>query len=64
MNSRNLEKGGNEQEAPCHHKFEAYLDEYITAAGIAGDKDGPLFPTTGRATGASAHLTRTASPQN
>jgi Site-specific recombinase XerC len=52
MNSRNLEKGGNEQEAPCHHKFEAYLDEYITAAGIAGDKDGPLFPTTGRATGA------------
>ena len=45
------EKGGKEHEAPCHHKLEAYLDEYITAAGRAGDKDGPLFRTTGRATG-------------
>jgi integrase/recombinase XerD len=45
------EKGGKEHEAPCHHKLEAYLDEYITAAGIAADKDGPLFRTTGRATG-------------
>jgi site-specific recombinase XerC len=45
------EKGGKEHEAPCHHKLEAYLDEYIKAAGIAGDKDGPLFRTTGRATG-------------
>jgi site-specific recombinase XerD len=45
------EKGGKEHEAPCHHKLEAYLDEYIRAAGIAGDKDGALFRTTGRATG-------------
>jgi integrase len=29
----------------------SYLDEYTKAAGIAGDKDGPLFRTTGRATG-------------
>jgi site-specific recombinase XerD len=45
------EKGGKEQEAPCHHKLEMYVDEYIAAAGIADDKDGPLFRTTGRATG-------------
>ena len=45
------EKGGKEHEAPCHHKLEAFLDEYIRAAGIADDKDGPLFRTTGRATG-------------
>ncbi len=45
------EKGGKEHEAPCHHKLEAFLDEYIAAAGITGDKDGPLFRTTGRATG-------------
>ncbi len=45
------EKGGKEHEAPCHHKLEMYLDEYIAAAGIAADKDGPLFRTTGRATG-------------
>jgi site-specific recombinase XerD len=45
------EKGGKEHEAPCHHKLEAYLDEYIEAAGIAGDTDGPLFRTTGRSTG-------------
>jgi site-specific recombinase XerD len=45
------EKGGKEHEAPCHHKLEVFLDEYIAAAGIAGDKDGALFRTTGRATG-------------
>jgi len=45
------EKGGKKHEAPCHHKLEGYLDEYIRAAGIAGDRDGPFFRTTGRATG-------------
>jgi site-specific recombinase XerC len=45
------EKGGKEHEAPCHHKLEAFLDEYIAAAGIANEKDRPLFGTTGRATG-------------
>ena len=45
------EKGGKEHEAPCHHKLEAFLDEYIAASGIAGDNDGPLFRTTGRFTG-------------
>lgn len=45
------EKGGKEHEAPCHHKLEGYLDEYIAAAGIAADKGGALFRTTGRSTG-------------
>ncbi len=43
------EIGGKEHEAPCHHKLEAFLDEYIAAACIAGDETGPLFRTTGRA---------------
>jgi hypothetical protein len=35
------EKGGKEHEAPCVPKLEAYLDAYIAAAGIAGDKEPP-----------------------
>jgi len=45
------EKGGKEHEVPCHHSLEKLLDEYVAAAGIAGDTDGPLFRTTGRKTG-------------
>ena len=45
------EKGGKEHEAPCVPKLEAFLDEYMAAAGIAADVDGPLFRTTGRSTG-------------
>jgi integrase/recombinase XerD len=45
------EKGGKEHEAPRVPKLEMYLDEYIAAAGIAGDIDAPLFRTTGRSTG-------------
>jgi site-specific recombinase XerD len=45
------EKGGKEHAAPCVSKLEAYLDEYIAAAGIAEEKGAPLFRTTGRATG-------------
>jgi integrase/recombinase XerD len=52
------EKGGKEHEAPCHHKLEVYLDEYIAAAGIAEDKHGPLFRTTGRATGTPHRMTQ------
>jgi site-specific recombinase XerD len=36
------EKGANEHELPCHHNLEKYLDEYVAAAGIAGDPEGPL----------------------
>jgi site-specific recombinase XerD len=52
------EKGGKEHEAPCVPKLEAYLDAYIAAAGIADDKDGPLFRTTGRFTGRSHRMTQ------
>jgi site-specific recombinase XerD len=45
------EKGGKEHEVPCHHMLEKLLDDYIAAAGIAGDAEGPLFRTTGRKTG-------------
>jgi len=48
------EKGGKQHEVPCHHKLEQYLDEYIAAAGLAGDPDGPLFRT---AAGKSGELT-------
>jgi integrase len=42
------EKGGKRHEVPANHNAEAYLDAYITAAGIAGDKAGPLFRTVDR----------------
>jgi site-specific recombinase XerD len=51
------EKGGKEHEVPCHHNLETYLDEYIAIAGIAADKDGPLFRT---AVGKTGELTRNA----
>jgi hypothetical protein len=28
---------------PCHHNLAAYLDGWITAAEIAGDKKRPVF---------------------
>jgi site-specific recombinase XerD len=45
------EKGGKEHEVPCHHNLEKYLDEYIAAAGIAADRDGPFFRTAAGKTG-------------
>lgn len=48
------EKGGKEHEVPCHHSLERFLDDYIAAAGIAGDPEGPLFRT---AVGRSGKLT-------
>lgn len=42
------EKGGKRHEIPCHHTLEAYLDAYITAAGIGDEKKGPLFRTATR----------------
>jgi site-specific recombinase XerD len=39
------EKGGKRHEVPAHHNAEAYVDEYLAAAGVAGDKKGPLFRT-------------------
>ena len=45
------EKGGKEHEVPSHHSLERLLDDYIEAAGIAGDPNGPLFRSTGRKIG-------------
>jgi integrase/recombinase XerD len=39
------EKGGKLHTLPCHHNLDRYLDEYIAAAGIAGDPKGWLFRT-------------------
>lgn len=50
------EKGGKEHEVPCHHTLGQFLDDYIAAAGIAGDADGALFRTTGRKTGQAQAL--------
>jgi integrase/recombinase XerD len=40
------EKGGKEHEMPTHHNLDRYLEEYISAAGIAEDRKGQLFRTT------------------
>ena len=40
---RLLEKGGKFHEVPAHHNAELYLDDYLAAAGIAGDRKGALF---------------------
>ena len=37
------EKGGKVNEIPCHHTLEQFLDDYLKAAGIEGDPEGPLF---------------------
>jgi len=38
------EKGGKQHEMPCHHKLQAWLDEYVKGA-LAGAGKGPLFRT-------------------
>lgn len=42
------EKGGKQHEMPAHHKLEEFLDAYVQAAGIGGDRRGPLFRTATR----------------
>ena len=37
------EKGGKQHEMPAHHKLEAFLDEYLEAAGIGDASKTPLF---------------------
>lgn len=41
------EKGGKYHEVPVHHKAEDFLDVYLEAAGIAGEKNAPLFQSAG-----------------
>ena len=43
------EKGGKHHAVPVHHKAEAYLDAYLDAAGIAAEKDAPLWRSMPRA---------------
>ena len=45
------EKGGKHHAVPVHHKAEAYLDAYLAAAGIAAEKDAPLWRSMPRAGG-------------
>ena len=45
------EKGGKRHEMPCHHKLEAFLDDYLDAAGLRDDKRGPLFRPALKKTG-------------
>ena len=45
------EKGGKHHAVPVHHKAEAYLDAYLAAAGIAGEKGTPLWRSMPRAGG-------------
>jgi integrase len=47
------EKGGKRHEMSAHHKLEAFLDEYLRTAGIAGDERSPC----------SAPRASTSSPQ-
>jgi site-specific recombinase XerD len=37
------EKGGKEHHVPCHHRLDEYLHQYISQAGIEGDRKGYLF---------------------
>ena len=48
------EKGGKHHAVPVHHKAEAYLDAYLDAAGIAAEKDAPLWRSMPRACGMGA----------
>ena len=41
------EKGGKLHDVPAHHNAETYLDDYILAAGIEGDRKSPIFRTIG-----------------
>ena len=42
------EKGGKHHDVPAHHNAEAYVDAWLTAAGIAADGKSPLFRTVSR----------------
>ncbi len=42
------EKGGKHHVVPAHHVAQEYVDAYIDAAGIGGDKKGPLFRASDR----------------
>lgn len=37
------EKGGKRTEIPAHHNLADYVEQYVAAAGIGGDRKSPLF---------------------
>lgn len=43
------EKGGKLHQVPAHHVVEGYLDIYLHAAGVRGERRSPLFRTISRA---------------
>ena len=45
------EKGGKRHEMPAHHNLEAYLDAYISAAGVREESKSPLFRSAAGRTG-------------
>lgn len=55
------EKGGKRHDMPAHHLLQDYMDEYLTACGIAEEKAAPLFRTvtgkTGQLTARRMHRT-------
>jgi len=51
------EKGGKRHEMPAHHKLEAFLDEYLSAAGIHNAGMSPPLPLGRRQ---NRHADRTA----
>ena len=40
------EKGGKLHDVPAHHSAEEYLDAYLDAAGLWGEKKAPLSQAT------------------
>lgn len=45
------DQGGKHHEMQAHHNLDAYLDAYVTAAGIAADRKSPLFRSVKGRTG-------------
>ena len=39
------EKGGKVTELPCNQNLEHFLDEWLSASGLASEPTAPLFPT-------------------
>jgi site-specific recombinase XerD len=48
---RRREKGGKEHAMPANPVLQDYLDAYIEAAGIAGDRKGPFFRSAAKRSG-------------
>jgi hypothetical protein len=45
------EKGGKRHQMPAHHKLEAFIDEYLAAAGRSARTASPPLPLGGRQDG-------------